>query len=157
MAKKIKCTHQRCKWTNNKGIFSTHTDNRPVGESFSFLVRPETISELIEAASGSRRSAQEWTRSMRRSMKEAVRNGKIKARSSSMLAGRERWIFLVIHEFPKGPSQISWYLEIFVSASYSHSQVTRTVGKIVQECPVSLFNYQESRIVMYSGSQLSEL
>ena len=120
MAKKIKCTHQRCKWTNNKGIFSTHTDNRPVGESFSFLVRPETISELIEAASGSRRSAQEWTRSMRRSMKEAVRNGKIKARSSSMLAGRERWIFLVIHEFPKGPSQISWYLEIFVSASYSH-------------------------------------
>lgn len=58
---------------------------RTVGESFSFLVRPETISELIEAASGSRRSAQEWTRSMRRSMKEAVRNGKIKARSSSML------------------------------------------------------------------------
>ena len=61
----------------------------PVNESFSFLVKPDTISELIDAASGRRRSPQESTRLTRRSMKEAVRQGKMKVRSSSMLAGRE--------------------------------------------------------------------
>ena len=66
----------------------SHTDI-PVNESFSFLVRPETIRELIDAASGRRRSAQESTRSTMRLMKEAVRQGRIKARSSSMLADRE--------------------------------------------------------------------
>ena len=38
----------------------------PVEESLSFLVRPETIKELIEAASGRRRSSQESIRSLKK-------------------------------------------------------------------------------------------
>ena len=37
----------------------------PVEESLSFLARPETIKELIEAASGRRRSSQESIRSLK--------------------------------------------------------------------------------------------
>ena len=73
-----------------KSAFFSHR-HAPVNESFSFLVRPETISELVDAASGRSKSPQESTRSTRRLMKEAVRRGRIKTRSSSMLArGRER-------------------------------------------------------------------
>ena len=49
------------------------------------------MSEFIDAASGRSKSPEDSTRSTRRLMKEAVRRGRIKTRSSSMLArGRER-------------------------------------------------------------------
>ena len=40
----------------------------PVEESLSFLARPETIKELIEAASGRRRSSQESIRSLKKNI-----------------------------------------------------------------------------------------
>ena len=40
----------------------------PVEESLSFLARPETIKELIEAASGRRRSSQESIRSLKKNL-----------------------------------------------------------------------------------------
>ena len=48
---------------------SAQVDNyTPVEESLSFLVRPETIKELIEAASGRRRSSQESIRSLKKNI-----------------------------------------------------------------------------------------
>ena len=48
---------------------SAQVDNyTPVEESLSFLVRPETIKELIEAASGRRRSSQESIRSLKKNL-----------------------------------------------------------------------------------------
>ena len=66
-----------------------HTQNIPAKGSFSFLVRPDTIRELIDAASGRRRSPQESTRFVRRLMKETMRQGRIRVSSSSKLPGKE--------------------------------------------------------------------
>lgn len=63
---------------------------RTVNESFSFLVRPETIRELIEAASGSSRSPHDSTRSMSRLMKEAVSLGRMREMLSSTMLARGR-------------------------------------------------------------------
>ena len=50
-------------------MFSAQGDNyTPVEESLSFLARPETIKELIEAASGRRRSSQESIRSLKKNI-----------------------------------------------------------------------------------------
>ena len=46
--------------------FAQGDNNTPVEESLSFLARPETIKELIEAASGRRRSSQESIRSLKK-------------------------------------------------------------------------------------------
>ena len=55
--------------TEDGMITSAQVDNyTPVEESLSFLVRPETIKELIEAASGRRRSSQESIRSLKKNI-----------------------------------------------------------------------------------------
>ena len=55
--------------TEDSLMFFAQVDNyTPVEESLSFLVRPETIKELIEAASGRRRSPQESIRSLKKNI-----------------------------------------------------------------------------------------